>query len=624
MNDSPRTNARDGTPASPTLSRLAVRGIFGWLGGPPVGADALSAMLAALPGAQRTAFHASEGCGLAASDRWALGRSGPVVVAVCGRPDWTRLFEGAPAGQAGVDALARTYRDAGVGCLERLGGSFALAAVDESSGEALLAIDRIGQQPLFYARVGDTLVFSTTADGLRGYPGVRLEVSHQGVYDYLYCHMLPSPASIYAGVRKLPAAHCLVRRSGAWQVVNYWQPQFSEQLDMPIEAAHREMMAVIRDAVRAHATTEAVGAFLSGGLDSSTVSGVLAELRPGKAHTFSIGFNVPAYDESGYARIAAEHFKTLAHFYYVTEQDVLDAIPAIAAAYDEPFGNSSVLPAYFCAGLAREHGIEHLLGGDGGDELFAGNERYAKQTVFEHYQRVPGWVRRAVLEPLVERLPGGVAPFRKAQSYVRQANVPLPDRLQTYNFLNRFPAVEIFEPDLLAAIDPEQPRRFERETYRRPRDASALNRMLYLDWQITLADNDLRKVTRACELAGVEVSYPLLDDAVVELSTRIPSAQKLRHGRLRHFYKEATKDFLPAAIIEKKKHGFGLPFGVWLVEHAGLRDLARHSLEALKQRGLIRSDFIDRVLALHAEQHASYYGELVWVLMVLELWLAAH
>jgi asparagine synthase (glutamine-hydrolysing) len=148
--------------------------------------------------------------------------------------------------------------------------------------------------------------------------------------------------------------------------------------------------------------------------------------------------------------------------------------------------------------------------------------------------------------------------------------------------------------------------------------------MLYLDWQITLADNDLRKVTRACELAGIAVSYPLLDDALVELSTRIPSAQKLRHGQLRHFYKEATRGFLPAPIIEKKKHGFGLPFGVWLVEHAGLRDLARDSLEALKQRRLIRADFIDRVLALHAEQHASYYGELVWVLMVLELWLAAH
>jgi asparagine synthase (glutamine-hydrolysing) len=581
-------------------------------------------MRESLPAADGSAAHLGERCGLAATGRWALGRAGSVVAAICGRPDWTGLTGSAAGGPSPADALAAAFREAGPRCLERLGGSFALAAVDESSGQALLAIDRIGQQPLFYAHRGDALVFATTADGLRGFPGLRLAISPQGIHDYLYCHMLPSPASIYEGVGKLRGGHALAGRDGTWDVVNYWQPHFREHLDVPVETAHREMMAVIRDAVQAHATSEAVGAFLSGGLDSSTVAGVLAELRPGKAHTFSIGFNVPAYDESGYARIAAERFGTEAHTYYVTETDVLDAIPAIAAAYDEPFGNSSVLPAYFCARLAHEHGVAHLLGGDGGDELFAGNERYAKQTVFEHYQRVPGWVRRALLEPLVERLPGGVAPFRKAQSYVRQANVPLPDRLQTYNFLNRFPAAAIFEPDVLSAIDPEQPRRFERETYRRPRDASALNRMLYLDWQVTLADNDLRKVTRACELAGIDVSYPLLDDAVVELSTRVPSTQKLRHGRLRHFYKEATKDFLPAAIIEKKKHGFGLPFGVWLVEHAGLRDLARQSLEALKQRRLIRADFIDRVLALHAEQHASYYGELVWVLMVLELWLATH
>jgi asparagine synthase (glutamine-hydrolysing) len=624
MNDVPGPEAHHRMPAFAELARPTVRGICGWVGGPPSGAGALASMLAHLPATGPAAAHVGGRCGLAASDRWQIGRAGSVAVAICGRPDWTRLVAGSPASHAPVDALASAYREAGMRCLERLGGSFALAAIDESSGAALVAIDRIGQHPLFYTTLDQTLVFSTTADGLRGHPDVRLEVGPQGIYDYLYCHMLPSPTSIYADVRKLPAAHCLVGRDGAWQTVNYWRPQFREQLDVPVEAAHREMMTVIRNAVRDHADSGVVGAFLSGGLDSSTVAGMLAEVRPGAAHTFSIGFNVPAYDESGYARIAAEHFKTVAHTYYVTEQDVLDAIPAIAAAYDEPFGNSSVLPAYFCARLARQHGIEHLLGGDGGDELFAGNERYAKQGVFEHYQRLPAWLRRHALEPVLNRLPPALPPIRKAQSYVRQANVPLPDRLQTYNYLNRFAAEQIFEADLLAAIDPDEPRNLERETYRRIGDASVLNRMLYLDWQITLADNDLRKVTRACELASVEVSYPLLDDAVVELSTRIPSDQKLRHGRLRHFYKEATRDFLPAAIIEKEKHGFGLPFGVWLVEHEGMRELARDSLDALKRRRLIRADFIDRALALHAKEHASYYGELVWVLMVLELWLAAH
>jgi asparagine synthase (glutamine-hydrolysing) len=581
-------------------------------------------MLTCLPAAGCATQHVASRCALAASDRWQIGRAGPIVAAVCGHPDWSGLLRRQQVDSGPADALAAAYAARGAECLQELKGEFGVALANESTGEALIAIDRIGQQPLFYTDTGDALVFSTTADGLRGFPGIRLDVTPQGVFDYLYFHMVPSPDSVFGGISKLPAGHCLTGRPGAWKLVNYWQPRFREHLDMPLHDAHGEMLAVIRRAVGRHARAADVGAFLSGGLDSSTVSGVLAELRPGSAHTFSIGFNVPAYDESRYARIASDWFRTKAHTYFVTEEDVLAAIPAIARAYDEPFGNSSVLPAYFCARLARESGVTHLLGGDGGDEIFAGNERYAKQGVFEHYQHIPTSLRIALIEPLLRRLPDAFLPFRKAQSYVRQANVPLPDRLQTYNFLNHFPTGEIFETDFLAAIDEERPRRIEREIYNRPDDASALNRMLYLDWQITLADNDLRKVTRACDLAGVEVSYPLLDDEVVEFSTRIPSGQKLRHGRLRHFYKEATRDFLPAEILGKKKHGFGLPFGVWLVEHPGLRQLASDSLATLRARRLVRPEFIDKVLAMHTQQHASYYGELVWVLMVLELWLAAH
>ena len=310
----------------------------------------------------------------------------------------------------------------------------------------------------------------------------------------------------------------------------------------------------------------------------------------------------------------------------MTPEDVLAAIPTIAASYDEPFGNSSALPAYFCARYAKQEGIAHLLGGDGGDEIYAGNERYAKQGVFEHYHRLPAWLRHRALEPLLVALPDGLMPVRKARSYVQQANVPLPDRLQTYNFLRRFGMGD--DPPARRArraSTPTSRSASSARSTRGPQDASALNRMLYLDWQITLADNDLRKVSRACDLAGVEVSYPLLDDEVVELANRIPSSQKLRHGRLRHFYKEATKGFLPPEIIAKKKHGFGLPFGVWLVEHEGLKQLAYDSLLSPQAtRPTFARTFIDDAIAKHAGDHASYYGELVWVLMVLELWLAAH
>jgi asparagine synthase (glutamine-hydrolysing) len=303
----------------------------------------------------------------------------------------------------------------------------------------------------------------------------------------------------------------------------------------------------------------------------------------------------------------------------------LAELPKIAAAYDEPFGNSSALPAYFCARFAAADGRQRLLAGDGGDELFAGNERYAKQQVFEHYAKLPGWGQRYLLEPLVFKLlPDSNRLTNKARSYIRQAKVPLPDRLQTYNFLNLHGAHNIVTDALWDAVDAELPLQLDRELYRQPARASRLNRMLYLDWHHTLADNDLRKVNRMCQLAGIEVEYPMLDDRLVEFSTRVSSRRKMPANRLRDFYKRAVSDFLPREIITKPKHGFGLPFGVWMAEHPGLQQLAADNLSRLRRRSYVRPEFIDEILRLHRDQHAGYYGEFIWVLMMLELWLTAQ
>lgn len=203
---------------------------------------------------------------------------------------------------------------------------------------------------------------------------------------------------------------------------------------------------------------------------------------------------------------------------------------------------------------------------------------------------------------------------------MEQARTPLPDRLQDYNFLHRVPLDQVFTPEFLAAVDSEAPLAAQRECYARPDNASALNRMLYLDWKVTLHDNDLVKVNRMCQLAGIEVAYPLLDDAVVQLSCRIPSALKVRQGVLRWFYKRAMTGVLPEAILNKTKHGFGLPFGVWLKDHGPLQQLAYDSVAQLKERPYFRPAFLDQAIRLHRSGHAAYFGELIWVLMMLELW----
>ena len=226
------------------------------------------------------------------------------------------------------------------------------------------------------------------------------------------------------------------------------------------------------------------------------------------------------------------------------------------------------------------------------------------------------------LEPLLERPTlAGLPVLRKVARYVTQARIGLPDRIHQYNLLVRLGADQIFEADFLGAIDADAPHRAHRSVWSRIDAADDLNRMLAFDMKFTLADNDLPKILGTTELAGLAVEFPLLDDDLLDFSLTLPRAYKLKGTKLRWFFKEALRDFLPDEIITKKKHGFGLPFGVWACEHAGLRSLAGDTLARLKLRGIVRPAFVDRLLSELLPAHPGYYGELVWILVMLELWL---
>ena len=304
-----------------------------------------------------------------------------------------------------------------------------------------------------------------------------------------------------------------------------------------------------------------------------------------------------------YARLAAQRFGATAHEYYLKPDDVLEAIPLIASSYDEPFANESAVPTYFCARQAARDGVKIMLAGDGGDEIFGGNERYAKQMVFEHYSRLPVFLRKHLIEPVTNGIPGGVAvlPSRQLRSYIRQASIPLPERMESYNFIYRQDLDDMFEPEFLASVNPEAPKEMLRDAYFRADSGHPVNRMLHLDLKFTLADNDLRKVSRMCEVAGVEVRYPLLNEAIVNFSGQLPIPYKVRGQRLRWFFKEALKDLLPREIITKSKHGFGLPFGVWALSPPPLKDLCDTTLTRFEDRGYLQATYIHGIRNQHAE-----------------------
>jgi asparagine synthase (glutamine-hydrolysing) len=606
--------------------------LAGWVGGPYSDSETVTARLRAaiqssLPGTTNpTAPVLATPAWTCAAPCVALqdGR----VAAIRGKPVWRTTDLTITKAADDARAVLRAFRKHGPLFLEVLHGSFAVVVLDTTTRAVLLAVDRMGVERLTYCVRGAELMFATSAEVVARACGAEPRIRAQSLLSYLFFHMIPSPDTVFEGVHKIPPATAVSFRDGMLTARHYWQPDFiepprrGERFEVLKESLHRALTT----AVTATQPDQRTGAFLSGGLDSSTVTGYLGKVTARSPRSFSIGFGFHQYDELRFARIANARFRCDPREYEVRPEDIVDQFALIAAEYDEPFGNASTLPTLCCARLARDSGVDHLLAGDGGDEIFAGNSRYADQVIFERYQRVPRVFRRGVLEPLLAATPAPLRiwPIRKARGYVAQANTPLPDRLESWNFLYRLGFDAVLHPEFAAAVDVSEPAAHMRSVYAASPSRSLLNRMLQYDWRLTLADNDLRKVGSMCDLAGVRVSYPMLHPDVIDVSLQVPPDLKMRGTHLRTFYKGAMADFLPQEIITKTKHGFGLPFGLWLQRSSRLAELIDANLASLRARRIVRPEFVDRLIQLHGKDDASYYGVMIWTLAMLEQWFREH
>ena len=508
----------------------------------------------------------------------------------------------------------------------QLAGFFLLVVFNKQDNSVRIINDHVGSLPCFVDQRDSSLIrISDNIPALLEQQPIQ-KLEPQALFNYVFYHCIPSPISIYQGISKLePGVIANLTSNNNIEQVTYYQPDFTPAADST-DVLMRRCHELISEAVRRNITDDCA-AFLSGGLDSSTVAGMLAKHNKpsGKsAKTYSIGFEAKGYDETEYALLTANHFATEHKVHYLQPDEIAEHFTQVAGYFNEPFGNSSAMAAYICAKTAKADGINVMLAGDGGDEIFAGNERYVKQKVFQRYSALPAPLRGlldfGLDNSLADKLPG----LKKGSSYVRQAKVPLPDRLDSYNFVNRFDLSSMFSKTLLQQVDAAQPAAQKRLRYNACPSADAVDKMMFLDWKFTLADNDFVKVRQMCQLAGVEVRFPLFEKELVDFSCTVPASVKAPGQKLRDFYKNTFRGFLPDGTITKSKHGFGLPFGVWMKQRPDLQQIALNALQQFKQRNLLQPEFIEQAIATYKNGHSGYYGELVWIIVVLELWLEQH
>ena len=521
------------------------------------------------------------------------------------------------ATNADTEVIVHLYEDVGARCVEHLNGMFAFAVWDERRRELLLARDRFGKKPLYYSETDGSLLFASEVKALRQHPSCPGDLDFESLSGYLALEYVPTPRSIIAGVKKLPGGHLLRWRAGRSQVEQYWDLTFADRGRRPDEEYVEEFRSRFRAAVRRRLVSDVpLGAFLSGGIDSSSVVAMMVEAAPsGGVKTFSIGFDEPSFDESEHARRVAAHFGTEHHEEVFTPRAMVDLLPTLADFLDEPFGDASILPTYLLSRFTRSL-VTVALGGDGSDELLAGYPTFPADLIARFY-RIPRLLHEEVIVPIADRLPVSTDNYSldfKIKRFLRAATAPTASRHATW--LGSFSQSEQVP---LLVHSPSDPLTEQRLALAAAPTRDTIEQLIYLYAKTYLQDDILVKVDRASMACSLEVRAPFLDVELVDFLGGVPSRLKLRRLRTKHLLKRAMGGLLPSGIEARPKKGFGVPVARWF--KGELRDALQDELspERIRRQGIFHPVEVQRLVSEHLGGRRDHRKAL-WTLFMFQLW----
>lgn len=521
-----------------------------------------------------------------------------------------------------TEAIVHAYDQYGADCPKHLRGMFAFAIWNERDQELFLARDRVGKKPLLYSLVNGQLIFASEFSALLLHPDVSREIEPEALDYYLSFMCIPAPLTAYRAIRKLEPGHWLRWRKGEIEVQRYWQPDFTKKLAIGEVEAGERTVEVLRDAVRVRLMSEVpLGAFLSGGIDSSAVVALMAQESSERVKTFSIGFDEQDFSELHHARRIAEHVGA-DHHEFIVRPDAVEVLPMLVEHYGEPYADSSAVPTYYVAKETRKH-VTVALNGDGGDESFAGYERYAAMELSEKYRRVPSFLRESVIKETVNLIPTSPTKRSVARSVQRLLDGVSRPRVDRYTHW-----VSVFNDE---TKKPLYSNFFREQTlqadatgllgtwFKRANGIGIVDAMLLTD-QMTYLPNDLLvKVDIATMAVSLEARSPFLDHHVIEFAASLPQNLKLRRLTTKYLLKKVLRKLLPSENLNRRKMGFGVPIGHWF--RGKMQPFLREVILSDKalRRGLFQPETVRQLVELHTRGERDYSHQL-WTLLMLELW----